>query len=577
VRPAAAGSPRGRIDRLWRLGLHIAKLIALSGGLLLFSQAFLPRLLSDPPGEIHARLCGELDLAMRGGQRLVGALPREHAKTTLGTVALVLREVVLGSAGCCAWQQATMPADSKGSAGVTPAVPDRQQGSALLEQRLIDVGATPTLPRDSKQNILIIGANAQEARVKLRQVVTELESNPLLRAAFGKLCAPARDKRGQPVAYTDGEIVLAGGARISTLGFGGKVRGQLSGGRRLDLVILDDPEDDRSVENPELRQRLRRWVDTALLNALDVRQGSLVWLGTLLHHDSVLAQLLAERNPVAAGPRPADEEPAGGGPAATAAFPWRSLSFAALDDNNTPLWPGRWSFETLMRRKAEIGSRAFAQEYLNQPQSLEEQIFLDTQWQCYDPAALLLNDGSWELNGRSMRTVIGVDPAIGEDRRHDFFAAAVIGVLPARGAEPPRAAVLELQRHRWPFARQLASLRELAARWLPGAIGIESVAYQAALKQSAFELGLPALELKGVQSKAARIETLAALVESGRLLLPVHGPWVARLREEAVQYPSGRHDDQLDALARAVETAGLLSSGGEALPGVQRRGRTRGF
>jgi predicted phage terminase large subunit-like protein len=557
--------------RLWRLGLHIARLLALSGGLLLFAQAFLPRHLTDPPCQMHQQLCAELDWAMQGGQRLIGALPREHAKTTLGTVALVLREVVLGGRG--AWQQAPVPADSAG----------RQAGA-------------PVATRRPKKNILIIGANAREARVKLRQIVTELESNPLLRAGFGKLCAPARDTKGHLVAYTDGEIVLAGGTRISTLGFGGKVRGQLSGASRLDLIILDDPEDDRSVANPVLRQQLRRWVDTALLNALDVRTGSLIWLGTLLHHDSVLAQLLDERGELPGhglrdtryGEKEENDPPSGWGDPTSSPLTvnrepysnstWHSLRLSALDDNNLPLWPGRWSYEALQQRRAEIGSRAFAQEYLNQPQSLEERIFLDEHWQLYNPALLAQSEGVWELDGRPLRTVIGVDPAIGEERQHDFFAAAVIGIrepLAAQGL--PRACVLEVLHHKQPFAQQLQTLTALAEKWLPSVVGIESIAYQAALKQSAFELGLPAVELKGAKAKAARIETLAALVEAGRVALPAHGPWVARLREEACQYPSGKHDDQLDALARALEAAALLPGGGEAFSAEGRRGKPKGF
>jgi len=67
------------------------------------------------------------------------------------------------------------------------------------------------------------------------------------------------------------------------------------------------------------------------------------------------------------------------------------------------------------------------------------------------------------------------------------------------------------------------------------------------------------------------------LVEAGRVALPAHGAWVARLREEAAQYPSGKHDDQLDALARALEAAALLPGGGEAFGAQSRRGRTKGF
>lgn len=492
-----------RLRRL--LQALVAQRLKLAAGLLCFATLVLPHLLTDPCAPFHVELCAALDTALVPGYRLIGALPREHAKTTLGTVALVLRELCVGT----------------------------------------------------KRNILLVAANRQEAQVKLRQIVAELETNYLIPPAWRARLRPARDNKGHLVAYGDAEIVLAGGARVSALGFGGKVRGQLSGGRRLDLVILDDPEDDELVESPEQRRKLRQWVDTALLNSLDVERGSLVWLGTLLHHDSVLAQWMELH---------ADDADSA---------KWRVIRLAALSDDGQPLWPGRWTRERLEERRREIGDGAFSQEYLNRPLSLAAQVFRDGDFLSYDPAGLRLAAGQWYLDGEPLAVAAGVDPAIGEGDRHDYFAACVVGVVrPAdsiAGGSDFRIYVLDVQQVRARFSEQLEALTELARRWRPRLIGVENVAYQAALSQAAVSRGLPVMGLTETRPKPVRIEAAAVHSARGQVFLPVVAPWTAAFRAEAADYPAGRHDDQLDAFARATEVALSLLPGGLDLQSGGRR------
>jgi len=504
-----------RPQQLARL-LSLVRLIArlriertLDEGLLPFAKAVLPHLLTDPPGEFHRELCSGLDRAMQPGRRLIGALPREHAKTTLGTVALVLRELCLGR----------------------------------------------------KRNILLVSANRQEAQGKLRQIITELETNPLIPAQWRERLSPARDGKGHLVSYSDGEVVLAGGARIATLGFGGKVRGQLSGGRRLDLVVLDDPEDDSAVESPEQRRKYARWADHALLNALDVGEGSLVWLGTLLHHDSGLARWMERHSSGAANPD----------------YPWQVIRRAAFKDDGTPLWTGRWDRARLNQRRTEIGEQAFAQEYMNQPLSLAGRVFRQEDFLTYATADLDLLAGEWHCRGVPLSIAAGVDPAIGTGAHHDWFAACVVGVQRAPG-ECRRIYVLDMLRLKARFPEQLAALEHLARHWRPRLIGIEGVAYQAALGQAAWDLGLPVRTQSEARSKAVRIEAAGVHVARGNVLLPLDQPWAADFRSEAAGYPAGAHDDQLDAFARALETALGLPGGGWLPSAAGRRSEAwRGF
>jgi predicted phage terminase large subunit-like protein len=400
--------------------------------------------------------------------------------------------------------------------------------------------------------MLIIGANQQEASAKLRLIVDELEGNDWLRAAAPGQLDPALDAKNQRVAYGDREVVLGSGVRIAAAGLGAKVRGQLHDGRRLDLIVLDDPEDDYTVASAARRRAARAWVERALINALDARCGSLIWLGTLLHHDAVLARWLEDKDGL-------DN--------------WRVLNMAAINEDGAPLWPGRWTIGGLKAREREIGKAAFAQEFLNRPVSADQQVFKGEDFKRYNGDDLAVGPAGCFIGSRELAVAAGVDPAIGQDDRHDWFAAAVVGV-----AEGGEIYVLEVTRGRFRFSQQLDLLTGLWHRWRPRLIGIESVAYQASLAHAVIDRGLPVRQITGARSKLARIEAAAVHAARGKLYLPLDSAWGRDFVREALEFPAGEHDDQLDALAYAVETALPLAGGGGLIHAVERRDRaSRGF
>lgn len=61
---------------------------------------------------------------------------------------------------------------------------------------------------------------------------------------------------------------------------------------RPDLIILDDVENDENVRTPEQRKKLKDWFDKAVSKCGD-DYTDIVYIGTLLHYDSLLAKTLA--------------------------------------------------------------------------------------------------------------------------------------------------------------------------------------------------------------------------------------------------------------------------------------------
>jgi predicted phage terminase large subunit-like protein len=53
--------------------------------------------------------------------------------------------------------------------------------------------------------------------------------------------------------------------------------------------------------------------------------------------------------------------------------------------------------------------------------------------------------------------------------------------------------------------------------------------------------------------KLTRFAAVSAIIESGRVFLPEQAPWLADFESELFAFPSGSHDDQVDALTQCLD------------------------
>lgn len=475
-------------------------------GLYAFGDAYFQHYFTEPCGEFHKELCRNLELALRPLGRLVGAIPREHTKSSWGTVILAI----------CA---------------------------ACRRLKCKPVGRKTVGPY-----IRIWSATEQEAKQKLENIRVEFESNQALKDDYGQDIEPMKEASGAPVRWNDLGLLLNNGVLIESRVFLTKARGMRYRNIRPSIDILDDPENDSDVENKKWRDRATNWVNTALLNGLDSETGSLIWLGTILHRDSVLMRVL----------KPARGEKAD----------WIRMNRRAIekDENGDPraLWPERWPLKKLQLKKMEIGSLAFAKEYLNDPVDPDAQRFKREWYRTFDLGKLEWKDGVWTLpdpfgaGRRALYTVLTCDPAIGEDRHHDYSAYGVIGAMWHPERATPLRFILHIERARIGPLGQIQRITSLYERWHPTRIGIEKYAAGQVFGPQALQSGLPVVPIGGDNaSKHRRIDASAIPVENGWVYLPDGAAWVEDYLEEAESYPSGEHDDQLDVVAYAMDlTAG---------------------
>lgn len=178
-----------------------------------------------------------------------------------------------------------------------------------------------------KRYPVIIMDALDQAVPMLEAIKAELEFNPRLAMDFPEAC-------GQGRVWQVGTIVTQNDAKIQVFGSGKRMRGLRHGPHRPDLVIGDDLENDENVRSPEQRDKLQSWLTKTVLSlgpaddSMDV-----IVIGTILHYDSVLARLIANKL-------------------------WRSIKFRAIEQ-----WPDRmdlWErWEEILLQEGDAAAKDF--------------------------------------------------------------------------------------------------------------------------------------------------------------------------------------------------------------------------
>jgi len=369
-----------------------------------------------------------------------------------------------------------------------------------------------------KKDICIISASEGLAIEWLRKMRREMESNPLLIKYFGDL---------KSNKWTETHLILNNKEKtnIRARGCGAAIRGF-----RPDLIILDDIESDESVASSEQRNKLRTWIFKACLNTL-LPHGQFIWIGTIISPLALLQEMLDNDNN------------------------WHKRKYRAYIDGEQKegkeLWKSLWSHKKLQARKKEIGSTAFASEYLNDP-ILDESAPIK-------PHHIRI----WEKLPKQFSCVIAVDPAYSDDEKSDYKVAALVGI----DQDQNRYLITYIRTHQ-PLGEFIDAVLNL---WLAHKsritgvgvpmCGTEAGFYQAILqKAESRKLYPPFIELKNVFKSGAgatmrrkydRIKAaLQPLFEAGKYYIGVNHE---EAKDELLTIGASRWDDLVDSMAYAEQ------------------------
>jgi predicted phage terminase large subunit-like protein len=333
---------------------------------------------------------------------------------------------------------------------------------------------------------------------------------------------------------------------VYSVGVGGALTG-----RPVDLLILDDVLKDREqADSPTYRERAYSWWTD--VGATRLSPGApVVVVATRWHESDLTGQLLAAED----------------------ANLWKNISIPAQADHRPergetdPLdrEPGEFMISARGRTvkqweaiKVRSGPRTWASLYQGRPSPDEGGVF-PPEWARYNQKLWTeRDDGVCMVPGIGRddhEMAISADLAFRDTTTSDYVVIQVwlrVGV---------NAYLLDQIRRRMNFNDTLLAIKAISAKW-PQAVQkfIEAKANgDAAINALSRDLvGLIPIEPEG--SKHARASAVSPLAFSGNIILPTASilPNVEDLIEEAKNFPSGAHDDTIDALSQVINRLLLM-------------------
>jgi len=221
----------------------------------------------------------------------------------------------------------------------------------------------------SSDYAILIGSTEDLAAEQLSNISEEFHENSDIRREFGIKGFESESKTDLIVVCNDGHRF-----RILCRGAEQRIRGRLWKGKRPNLLVMDDAEDDEQVENPDRRSKFRRWFFRAAKQAMG-RYGKVRVHGTILHEDSLLSRLAKCPKCKHLTPKCPD----GICEKCNTKKTWAHLYYKAhraFDDFSDILWPENWPEERLRSRRQEFiedgDSAGYSQEFLNDPLDNDE-------------------------------------------------------------------------------------------------------------------------------------------------------------------------------------------------------------
>jgi predicted phage terminase large subunit-like protein len=309
---------------------------------------------------------------------------------------------------------------------------------------------------------------------------------------------------------------------MGAMGFEQGMRGTIWGSNRPGLILLDDIEDENATHNNEANEKnMRLFMGTVKPMGHDETWFRMI--GTVLGATSLLQQFL--------------ESPE-----------WTSVRYEACDDEvseESILWPEMYPRDWWLKRKAEYVAVnnliQFNMEYRN--------IAVDYSSGYFQRTDFVENDAEHD-DLKPKTYYVGVDYAISTAERRDYTVMVVGGV-----DDEGFLHIVDVRKGRWDGKQIIDEMFSIEDAFRPERWFVESGAIQKALgaaleiEQRARGVYLSLEPMVPAKDKASRARSIQARLRSKAVRFDKRTPWFADLEEELVQFPRGRHDDQVDAMA----------------------------
>lgn len=405
---------------------------------------------------------------------------------------------------------------------------------------------------------IIISDSSEQAEGFLDNIRVEFEENTAILEDFGSLAGSV---------WRSNVLVTKTNIKIEAIGSGKKIRGRKHRNWRPDLIILDDVENDENVRTPEQRKKLKDWFDKAVSKSGD-DYTDIVYIGTLLHYDSLLAKTLT--NPAYRSIKykaviqfsQADDlwqqwesifTDLSNDDRESEALAFFQAHKEAMLEGTQVLWEEKLSYYDLMVMRVSEGEASFNSEEQNEPINPDDCLFMEEWFDYYNEAEVNFGDPAFDFFGF-------IDPSLGKTKRSDFSAIVTLAKHKGSGYMYVVDADIERRHPDRIIADVLAKERWLRASFGHGyrKLGAETNQFQWFLKEELAKasakagLYLPIEEVQQTSDKVMRIQTLQPDVKNKYIKFNRRHK---RLLEQLTQFPMGAHDDGPDALEGARSIA----------------------
>lgn len=317
------------------------------------------------------------------------------------------------------------------------------------------------------------------------------------------------------------EIVGHSGSYRST-GVGGGITGQGA-----DILIIDDPIKDRAeADSQTVRDSVWDWYTSTAYTRLSPGGGVIV-MATRWHMDDLIGRLVTRSE-------------SGSGDS------FKVVSYPAIAEHDEPhrhegeaLHPSRYPLDRLLEIKKAIGSRDWDALYQQHPVP--------------DGGALFRADWMNRWTESSIppdfdMKVMSWDMTFKESKDSDFVVGQVWGV---KGSS---FYLIDQVRGRMDFVRTRQVFVEFTKKH-PDVLAklIEDKANGTAIINSLAVAVSGLIPITPKESKEARASAVSPLWEAGNVYIPDDScPWAGDFVRELLEFPSGAHDDQVDAMTQAL-------------------------
>ena len=312
------------------------------------------------------------------------------------------------------------------------------------------------------------------------------------------------------------------GGDYFAIGVGGAVTG-----KGADILIIDDPHSEQeaamAASNPEVYDKVYEWYTSGPRQRLQPG-GAIVIVMTRWASRDLTGQVIKS-----AAQRGGEE--------------WEVIEFPAILPSGKPLWPEFWSMEELTALQEELPNSKWQAQYQQNPVGNEAAIVKRDWWKWWEkdePPSCEYILQTW-------------DTAFEKNQRADYSACTTWGVFNNKEDGTANLILLDTYKKRVEWVELKRDALAQYKMWEPDGLLIEKKATGAPLIYELRSMGIPVQEYtpsRG-QDKIARLNSVSDIIASGKVWVP-RTRWAEELVDEIAAFPSGEHDDLVDATTLAL-------------------------